>query len=148
MFLLYKKSLPLSIILSPSFFSIIHSSSQVVFIEAPDASASLLHWSLAHACFRLGSLCSSFAFSFVLHLLLLHHLFPVELFVYPSFSDIGQLLGLCTFPCFLTVCVNMSVVFPVSASIRNTDLFPSTPSILPSWRAGTFDPVCLFLSFN
>lgn len=36
--------------------SIIHPSSQVVFIDAPDASVSLLHWSLAHACFRLGSL--------------------------------------------------------------------------------------------
>lgn len=58
-------AVPLSIILSPSSFHHPLLFSSGIYRAAPDASASL-RWSLAHACFRLGSFCSAFAFSLVL----------------------------------------------------------------------------------
>lgn len=109
--------------------SIICSSPQVVFIVAPDASASLLRWSLAHACFHLGSLCSSFAF-------------PLVLLLSPPpcrqscLSEMGRLLGLCinhsspVLPAFLFPFLPLLCLLPVCVcflSFTSSDPSASTP---------------------
>lgn len=136
--------LPLSIILSPSSFHHALLFSSGIYRVAPDASASLLRWSLAHACFRLGSLCSSFAFSLVL-------LPPPpppcrQPFVYPSLSEVGRLLRLCIytphlfflFP-FIPHCIFfLSVSAPFHLPLLITPPPPLTPPFLsPSQRVST-----------
>lgn len=127
---------PLSIMTPSSFHHPLLFSSGIYRV-APDASTSLLCWSLAHAGFRLGSLCSSFAFS----LRLLPPPPPPsppcrQPFVRPSLSKMGRLLGLCIltshlfflFSCFLfftPVCLLPANV--CSLSFTSSDHSASTP---------------------